>query len=272
MKTLTVFSTANRLQTSKGITTLLLIAFVLLFFTIPSNLFAQTPGPGVTVRFANPEFKPEDETYCVDVEFQADDVELFGLNARFFVDHSLFDFLAFDDFQGGYGLAKPDEGPELSVGDGGFFSFTGNALFINQSIEKVNTGAPAIMLSDTEWTYLFKVCFSVKDEAYLELDLFCPSIVWDLRNDPAGKGFLAGSEGMVMTAANGSHNISTQESVEHFNWEYDDTLGANMFGVPITDPERLDCVQTRAVPLPAAALALSAMLMIIFVVVRKRFV
>jgi hypothetical protein len=276
MKTSTVFSTTNRLQTSKGITTSLLIAFVLLFFTIPFNLIAQNPdpGPGITIRFTNPEFFPAEETYCVDVEFLAgsEDVELFGLNARFFVDHDLFDFLGFDDFQGGYGLAADGIGVVTSTGDGDFFGFNGDALFINQAIEKVDEGATAILLSQSEWTYLFKACFILKDEAYLELDLFCPSIVWDMRDDE-GRGFPAGSDGLVMTVVSdegiGGCILASEEAMQ-FNWEYDDTLGANMFGVPITDPDQLDCTTTKSIPLNWWSMGVLLAGMLLFVVYRQR--
>ncbi len=269
-------SIINRLQTHQGITTSLLIAFMLLFFTTPFNLKAQNPdpGPGITIRFANPEFFPADETYCVDVEFftSEDDVELFGLNARFFVDHNLFDFLGFDDFQGGYGLAADGIGVVTSTGDGDFFGFAGDALFINQAIEIINPGEPSIMLSTTEWTYLFKVCFTLKDEAYLGLDLFCPSIVWDLRSNE-GRGFLAGSEGLVMTVVDDENTgcILAEEGADQFNWEYDDTLGANMFGVPITDPDQLDCTSTKSIPLNWWSMGVLLAGMLLFMVYRYKY-
>ncbi len=275
MKTSTVFSTTNRLQTHQGITTPLLIAFVLLFFTTPFNLIAQDPdpGPGITIRFANPEFFPADETYCVDVEFftSEDDVELFGLNARFFVDHNLFDFLGFDDFQGGYGLAADGIGVVTSTGDGGFFGFAGDALFINQAIEKVVEGADPIFLSE-DGTYLFKACFTLKDEAYLGLDLFCPSIVWDLRQG-RDKGFPAGSDGLVMTVVSDNDIggcILAAEYVEQFNWLYGDDLGGT-FGGPEPDPDQLACTSTRSIPLNWWSMGVLLAGMLLFMVYRYKY-
>ncbi len=247
MKTSTVFSTTNRLQTQQGITSSLLMTFML--FIITGHVFAQS-GPGVTIRFANPEFFPADETYCVDVEFIADtdDVELFGMNARFFVDHNLFDLLGFDDFQGGYGLAADGIGVVTSTGDGNFFGFEGDALFINQAIEKVDENAPVFLLAQNEWTYLFKVCFTLKDEDLLGLDLFCPSIVWDLRQGK-DKGFPAGSDGLVMTVVSDGNGgcIMASEDVVQFNWLYGDPAGS--YGGPETDPDNLACTSTKSIPL-----------------------
>ncbi len=249
------------------------MVFLLLFIANTSHVFAQS-GPGVTARFANPEFFLDNDTYCVDVEFQSNTagVEVSGINARFFFDDYLLDFLAFEDFQGGYGRA--DDASPVSVdnkGLGSFFSFNGQALFINESIEKVNESAAPILLSPTEWTYLFKVCFSIKDVNSLGLDEFCPSIVWDLQNNPADKSFMAGSEGLVITVSGINGCILAQEGAEPFNWEYAD-LGPNQFGEPATDPDKLNCIPTKSIPLPAWSLALSAMLMMAFVVMRKRFV
>lgn len=274
MKTSTVYSIMNSFNKAGNITARSILFFTLLSMVSISHLFAQT-GPGITVRFANPEFFPADETYCVDVEFLADsdDLELFGINARFFVDYDLFDFQAFADFQGGYDLVDDGMGLITSTGDGDFFGFAGDALFVNQAIEKVNTGAPAIFLSDTEWTYLFKVCFTLKDDAYLGLDLFCPSIVWDLRQE-GNNGFPAGSDGLVMTVvSDGSTGgcILASEVVEQFNWEYDISPTGNVFGAPVTDPDQLACTSTRSIPLPSWALAVAAMFMMMFVVIRRNY-
>jgi len=273
MKTSTVYSIMNSFNKAGNITARSILFFMLLSIVSISHLFAQS-GPGITARFANPEFLPADNLYCVDVEFFTDTegTELFGMNARFFVDHDLFDFLAFSDFQGGYGVAPDGIGVVTSTGDGNFFSFGGDALFINQAIEKVDDGATPIPLSQSEWTYLFKACFILKDDAYLGLDLFCPSIVWDLRQG-ADNGFPAGSDGLVMTVVNDESGgcILASELVEQFNWEYEISPIGNVFGAPVTDPDLLACTSTRSIPLPSWALALLGVLMMVFVLIRRNY-
>ena len=270
MKTSTVFSANNRIIKGHQITASLLLSFLLLFITSTSGVFAQA-GPGITVRFANPEYDISAETYCVDVEFisATPGVEVSGINTRFFFDDNLLEFLEFTDFQGGYGRAD-DTQPVVvdNKGDGGFFAFQGDALFINEAIEIVDENASPILLSETEWTKLFRACFIIKDEDFLEIDDFCPSMVWDMQSNPADKSFLAGSEGVVITVTGENECILASEEVEQFNWSYEGTGG--IFGGPETDPDQLDCISTRSIPLPSWALALAAMLMMAFVVVRKR--
>lgn len=271
MKTSNVFSTTKRFQTNRSIATSLLIAFVLLVVTNPSNLLGQDPGPGITIRFANPEYDFNAETYCVDVEFKSaiDGVEVSGINTRFFFDDNLLEFLGFTDFQGGYGRADDAEPVFVdNKGNGAFFAFQGEALFINEAIEKLDSDADPILLSTTEWKSLFKACFAIKDEDFLEVDEFCPSMVWDMQSNPNDKSFLAGSEGVVITVASENGCILAAEEVEQFNWSYDGAGG--IYGGPETDPDKRDCISTRSIPIPSWALAMAAMLMMVFVVVRKR--
>lgn len=262
----------SRIKCQKtGIKTLARILFASLLPLLAGTpqLLAQA-GPGVTMRFANPEYDFSTETYCVDVEFisATDGVEVSGINARFFFDDNLLEFVEFSDFQGGYGRANVSPVVVDNTGDGGFFAFQGDALFINEAIEIVNEGASPILLSDTEWTMLFRACFVIKDEEFLEIDEFCPSLVWDMQSNPDDKSFLAGSEGLVITVAGENECILASEEVEQFNWAYGDTDG--IFGAPETDPDQLDCISTRSIPLGNISLFITLFLVTLFVVLRKR--
>jgi len=65
--------------------------------------------PVVTVRFNNPQFDCPTQTYCLDVEFQADGPNdtLFGMNVRFFYDDVILEYLGMSDFAPGYGAPTP---------------------------------------------------------------------------------------------------------------------------------------------------------------------
>ena len=51
----------------------------------------------VTVRYANGTYDCNTEEYCLDVEFQADEVgqEVYGMNVRFFYDDDILEFVDF---------------------------------------------------------------------------------------------------------------------------------------------------------------------------------
>ena len=264
-------STSRIKRQKKGMKTAtrIFIAFLLLFLAGTSHLLAQS-GPGVTARFANPEFDVSTERYCVDVEFQAstDDVEITGINARFFFDNDLLGLVSFEDFQGGYGRANQGQiEPEDigDTGDGDFFSFNGNALFINDAIELLDENAEPILLSSTEWTYLFRACFEIRDEDFLEIDEFCPSIVWDLQDPDGDNSFLSGSEGLVITVAGDDECILATEEADQFNWSYDPENGSYGF------PEPMDCVSTVTIPIASWSLLIAGMFIAIFIILINRF-
>ncbi len=163
-----------------------------LFMTF--GLGAAAQNPELTVRFANPVFDCATGDYCVDVEFQSnvldtEDRELYGKNVRFFYDSDVLLFQAFGDFQGGYG---PLGAPTLEMGDptnGDLFGFGGPATFINGAIQLNNPAAPPIIISKTGWTKLYAICFMVVNPDDFGVSGFCPSIVWDLEEDPINGGF-----------------------------------------------------------------------------------
>ena len=216
-------------------------AFCLLSFT--TVLFSQ---PTVTVRFANPVYDCLTGDYCLDVEFLADsqDVEVFGMNVRFFYDDTIMEFTAFSDFQGGYGPVSPDP-PQVSTnGPAGpsLFNFVGPAEFVNGAFQLLDTTG-GIILDTVVWTKLFQICFQIDDPG-LDLSSFCPSVVWDLEQDPTLGGFLIGDDGVVITMVDPDpfiESASTTENVEQFNWVYSGP-GTPPYGMPVsTTCINIDC-------------------------------
>jgi hypothetical protein len=168
--------------------------------TISTIVFSQSPT--VTVRFANPAYDCLIDQYCLDVEFQANasNVELFGMNVRFFYDDTYMELDSFADFQGGYGPVMPDPPSVMMTlpGTGAAFGFPapGVADFVNGAIQLVDNSQPPLTLSTTGWTKLFQVCFSV-DGPVADSSNFCPPIVWDLEANPANGGYLPGDDGIA---------------------------------------------------------------------------
>lgn len=199
-------------------------------------LEAQTPV--ITVRFANPQNDCVTQEYCLDVEFRSDitDQELFGMNVRFFYDDDVLEFVDFRDYQGGYGAVAPDP-PIISTSEPAgpaLFNFEGAAEFVNGAIQLVNLGPPPIILDTSEWSKVFQICFLV-DDPNANLDTFCPSVVWDLEQNPLNGGFLAGDDGVVMTVVDPDPNnesLSADENVVQFNWQYIGN-GQAPFGEPV---------------------------------------
>ncbi len=199
-------------------------------------LEAQTPV--ITVRFANPQNDCVTQEYCLDVEFRSDttEQELFGMNVRFFYDDDVLEFVDFTDFQGGYGAVVPDP-PIISTSEPAgpaLFNFEGAAEFVNGAIQLVNLGPPPIILDTSEWSKIFQICFLV-DDPNANLDTFCPSVVWDLEQNPLNGGFLAGDDGVVITIVDPDPNnesLSADENVVQFNWQYIGN-GSAPFGEPV---------------------------------------
>lgn len=165
-------------------------------------------------------------------------VELFGMNVRFFYDDTNLELIGFSDFQGGYGPVLPDP-PDIMMtlpGTGtSFFGFPppGIADFVNGAIQLVDVGQPSILLNTVTWTKLFQVCFDVEGLLADSVD-FCPPIVWDLEANPANGGYLPGDDGVVMTLVATPPLMSNpaDENVVQFNWAY---LGDGLppYGQPV---------------------------------------
>jgi len=194
--------------------------------------------PVVSVRFNNPQFDCPTQTYCLDVEFQsttADDT-LFGINLRFFYDDNILEYLGTSDFAMGYSMPEP---PEITTGGGGvFFGLAGPPEWVNGSVQLTSETDIELPVGGDNWVKLFKICFHVDDPASLQIKNFCPSIIWDLQEDPPeiGGGFLPGDDGVVMTVvdpANQTESMATTEVVVQFNWVYGGN--PNGYGHPVSE-------------------------------------
>jgi hypothetical protein len=141
-------------------------------------------------------------------------------------------------------ITSQDAGPDL-------FNFGGAADFVNGAVQLSGNGPPIILQTDS-WTKLFQVCFTIENlEA--NLDTFCPSIVWDLEQDPSNGGFLSGDDGVVITIVDPDPNnesLPADENVVQFNWEYIGD-GPPPFGQPVD----LTCSNANCA-LPVAVLTL----------------
>ncbi|MCP4123935.1 MAG: DUF11 domain-containing protein, partial [Bacteroidetes bacterium] len=209
-------------------------------------------NPVVTVRFANPQYDCSTGDYCLDVEFNSDtpDQELFGMNVRFFYDDDVLELIGFGDFQGGYGSFAPNP-PEISTSVSAgpaLFDFPGSAEFVNGAIQLVNTGATSIEIPTgvDDWVKIFQVCFTV-DDSSIDLDGFCPVVVWDLEQTASSGGFLTGDDGVVITVVNPDPNEDSapaDEQVVHNNWQYTDPVNP-----PYGEPVEESCVIARCIDL-----------------------
>jgi hypothetical protein len=234
---------------------MLLVMAVLSGFQIS----AQTELPVVTVRFANPHVDCPTRTYCVDVEFMANipDQQLFGMNVRFFYDDHILEYISMGEFQAGYG--SPDQ-PLIETGtegSGGAFGIAGPLEFFNGTVQLLS---PSTIYLTTSWTKLFNICFHVDDDDALDLDNFCPSIIWDLQADPGSGGYLQGDDGVVMTVVAPQGSSPTIENVIQFNWQYDPS--GNLIGFPVN----ITCISTKCsyvIPLSNWSLFLGIGLMLI---------
>jgi len=185
---------------------------------------AQPALPVVTVRFANPQYDCPTQTYCLDVEFISDTEgqQLFGMNVRFFYDDNVLEYLSMGDFQVGYDSPVPPQIITGPAGSGALFGIPGPIEWFNGTVQLVS--ASTIYLSTTQWTKLFHVCFHVDDPNSISITDFCPTIVWDLQENPEAGGYQPGDDGVVMTVVDltGQQDSSpTTENVVQFNWIYD---------------------------------------------------
>lgn len=228
-KKITKFPAVNPLFTLK----ILLLGMVFMMMTgYQAN--AQVGDTLITVRFNNPQFDCETQTYCVDVEFLSNlaDQTLFGINVRFFYDDYVLEFLSLGDFATGYSQVEPS--PAVTTGSGAAFTFPNgdSADFVNRNVELTTPPGIVISTDNNNWTKLFNVCFAVDDENSLEISSFCPSLVWDMDVDPAFGGFGSVSNGVVMTVVGDLEpSRPVTENVVQYNWQYTGTL-TPPFGFP----------------------------------------
>lgn len=189
--------------------------------------------PEIQARFVNPVYNSEKGIYTLDVQLKTGEGEqyLYAFNVRFFYDGEVMKFTEFSDFADAYGiLGGPTrakavmENTTNGIGRQ-YFSFSGAAGYVNTGVHLLGEEKEALKLREQEWATAFKVNFKV-EKHFINSKAFCPSVVWDLKNNKNSKGgFLNGSSGFVITVLEGDPNtpqISTHTltSSSTFNWEY----------------------------------------------------
>jgi hypothetical protein len=213
------------------------VLMMLLFTGLMTN--AQTL-PTVSVRFANPVYDCPTQNYCLDVEFMCDtpNQKLFGMNLRFYHDDNILEYVGANDFAEGYTMPVA---PEITTGVGGpLFGFSGPLEWFNGQVQL--TSPTSVVLPTDGWVKLFRICFHVDDPASVGIQSFCPSLVWDLQENPpeTGGGFQWGDDGVVMTIVGQTiqQSLPSTEQVVQFNWTY----GGNPegFGHPVS----VNCIKT----------------------------
>jgi hypothetical protein len=218
--------------------------------------------PVVSVRFANPVYDCPTQIYCLDVEFKSDtpDQKLFGMNLRFFYDDNILEYVGTSDFAEGYSM--PGDPEIQNVGGAFLFGITGPLEWFNGQVQL--TSSTSVVLPTDGWVKLFRICFHVDDPAYVGIQNFCATIVWDLQENPpeTGGGFQWGDDGVVMTVAglSAQQSLPTTEEVVQFNWTY----GGNPegFGHPVSTV----CIKTTCgyyIPVSNWSLYLAISLMVV---------
>jgi len=220
-----------------------LMVYVLTLFLI-SGFSVQAQTPVLKVKFGNPSYDCSTHIYKVNVRFQSNtpNLELFGINVRFFYPDDILEFISFGEFASGYAAVSPNP-PLISTGNSssgmGMFTFPGPSEYVNGAVQKVSA-TPVTHISTTGWTKLFCVSFQVEDTASFNIGSFCPSIIWDLEEDPADGGFFGGSDGVVMTVVTTYPNSGpSTENVQQLNWQYD-----GIPGLPFGFPNNNWCINT----------------------------
>src|SRR5688572_14179988 len=140
------------------------LASTLVIFLMCFSTLAFSQSPLVTTRFANPVYDCVTDQYCLDVEFLSplENIEVFGMNVRFFYDDTFMELIGFSDFQGGYGPVSPNP-PVVTqtmagVGTTNFgFPPPGVADFVNGAIQLVDNSQTPIILDDVNWSKIFQV-------------------------------------------------------------------------------------------------------------------
>lgn len=179
-------------------TTILLVFSLVLGF---SSYSWGEVASNVQVRFANPQFDKQTQTYSLDVEMRSNSEgdQLFGMNVRFFYDASMMEFTSIGDFAEGYRVlgAAPKAHKGNSLSGSQLFRLYESVAYINTAIQLMEEDTPAKM-SVNKWTYYFKVYFKVA-ELELENKKFAPSVIWDVRSTHKGGGYFKGSDGALVT-------------------------------------------------------------------------
>lgn len=241
--------------------------FPLLLLLILSGLIATAQPaqiPVVSVQFANPHYDCPTETYCVDVEFKSDIdfQQVYGMNVRFFYDDNILEFLSMGDFAPGYTSLGDPQIMTGIAGSGNPYGLAGPLEWVNGTLQ-LESYDTTIYLSTTQWTKLFNICFHVDDPNSINIQSFCPSLIWDLQENPALGGYLPGDNGVVITVTDPTFTTDSSPTTEHvlqFNWQYGSQQGGYGFIVKAV------CIPTTCgyvIPLSNWSLFLAIGLMLI---------
>jgi hypothetical protein len=212
----------------------------LFFFILISGFQAKATDTIVTVRWANPRYVCSTQTFTLDVEFQCNlsGFQLKGMNCRFTYPHDVIEYSSFGDLAPRTGsiwitLGSPSSGMEK-------FGFPGPYEYVNTNVEK-KSGNPNTFLPTSSWLKLFCINFHVNDPEVMNDPDFCPSVIWDMKENPAEGGMIS-SGGIVMNlikSYTGPLYYCT-ENVIQFNWQYD-TIPGEPFGFPVNT----SCIPTK---------------------------
>jgi hypothetical protein len=211
---------------------------LLIFSCILSAFQVVAQNPIVTVRFNNPRYVCSTQTYTLDVEFKCNTAnkQLMNMNVRFYYDDNVFEFVSFGEFKQGYGAAQPSP-PWITTDTSNsgmqLFGLEGPWEYVNGAIKK-STQNPTTYLPTTSWLKLFCVNLHVDDADAPNNPSFCPSVIWDLKEDPSQGGFIGGG-GVCITLVLVYPNQTSpaDENVNQFNWQYDGIPG-EPYGFPVS--------------------------------------
>ena len=223
----------------------LLIAVVFCFCIFPA--VAQIL-PVVTVRFNNPRYACDNQTYRVDAEFRSDKpgLRLYSMNVRFCHETTALDYLGLGELAPGYTRYSPNPAQE-EFWEGTPFGFPGTSAvtYINGAIQLADYTEDPILLptGNGEWVKLFSIFFKVMDPGIIA-NGFCPVLIWDLQEVNSNGGFKIGSDGVTITCLDPplyyidgepiyEQSKPVTEMAVQFNWIYDNDGNPATYGYPV---------------------------------------
>lgn len=109
------------------------------------------------------------------------------MNVRFIYADNVLEFATFSNFAASYrkqGLTTVDTSPDSS--GMARFGLPGPYEFINAIVQKYTT--TNVYLPTSGWVRLFNINFLVDDPNVMNDPDFCPSAIWDLKENPAEGG------------------------------------------------------------------------------------
>ena len=204
--------------------------------------------PVVTVRFNNPRYACDNQTYRVDAEFRSDKpgLRLYSMNVRFCHETTALDYLGLGELAPGYTRYSPNPAQE-EFWEGTPFGFPGTSAvtYINGAIQLADYTEDPILLptGNGEWVKLFSIFFKVMDPGIIA-NGFCPVLIWDLQEVNSNGGFKIGSDGVTITCLDPplyyidgepiyEQSKPVTEMAVQFNWIYDNDGNPATYGYPV---------------------------------------